>query len=97
MASNSTGIDTTWARSYTFSDIYHLPSFTPATLAPLIAQMQSDPTASTPASQTYLREYRHYFFADGSVPLQSVWPQFTCAIDNISAAAFTRCSCPAAK
>jgi sphingomyelin phosphodiesterase acid-like 3 len=97
MASNSTGVDTTWAKSYSFSEAYRLPAYTPTTLAPLIAQMQADRTAESPASQTYIREYRHYFFADGSVPLKSVWLQLACAISNISDAAFTRCSCPAAK
>jgi len=97
MASNSTGVDTTWAKSYSFSEAYHLPAFTPATIAPLIAGMQADRAAETPASQTYIREYRHYFFADGSIPLQSVWPQLACAMSNISDAAFTRCACPAAK
>ena len=95
MASNSTGIDATWAKSYTFSETYHLPSFTPATLVPLIAGMQADPTAQTPASQAYMREYRHYFFNDGSVPLPSVWPQLACTLDHISAAAFNQCACPA--
>jgi sphingomyelin phosphodiesterase acid-like 3 len=97
LASNSTGIGTTWAKSYSFSEAYHLPAFTPATLAPLIAGMQADRTADTPASKTYMREYRRYFFNDGSPPLQSVWPQLACAMSNISDAAFTHCACTAAE
>jgi sphingomyelin phosphodiesterase acid-like 3 len=95
LASNSTGIETSWTKSYTFSDAYHLSAFSPATLAPLIAQMQSDPTASTPASEAYIREYRHYFFNDGSPAIKSVWPQLACAMKNISDAAFTQCVCAA--
>jgi sphingomyelin phosphodiesterase acid-like 3 len=95
LASNSTGIDTTWAPSYTFSTTYHASSFTPGQLAPLIAGMQADKQGTNPASQAYMREYRHYFYDDGSTPLPSVWPQLACAIDNISAAAYTGCTCPA--
>jgi sphingomyelin phosphodiesterase acid-like 3 len=97
LASNSTGMGTTWAKSYTFSEAYHLPAFTPATLAPLIAGMEADRAAETPASQTYMREYRRYFFDDGSPPLKSVWPQLACAMSNIHDGAFTHCACPAAK
>jgi sphingomyelin phosphodiesterase acid-like 3 len=97
LASNSTGLNTTWAKSYTFSEAYRLPAFTAATLAPLIAGMEADRTAETPASQAYMREYRHSFFNDGSPPLQSVWPQLACAMKNILDAAYTRCACSAAK
>jgi len=97
IASNATGVGTLWTKSYTFSEAYHLPSFTPDVLAPLIAQMQADRGAETPASQTYIREYRHAFYKDSSVPLPSVWPQLACAMNNISDAAYTLCACPAAK
>ena len=93
LASNPTGIDTTWAPSYTFSTAYHASSFTPGQLAPLITGFEADRNGSSAASQTYMREYRHYFFDDSSTPLPSVWPQLSCAIDHISAAAFTSCAC----
>jgi len=93
LASNPTGIDTRWSPSYTFSTTYRASSFTPDQLAPLITDLEADRTGSSAASQAYMREYRHYFFDDGSTPLPSVWPQLSCAIDHISAAAFTNCAC----
>jgi sphingomyelin phosphodiesterase acid-like 3 len=96
LASNSTGIDTNWSPSYTFSSTYHAASFTPDVLAPLIAAMQADKAGTTPASQAYMREYRHAFYNDGSTPLPSVWPLLACSIDHISAAAYNTCACPAA-
>lgn len=93
LASNPTGIDTRWSPSYTFSTTYRASSFTPDQLAPLITNLEADRTGSSAASQAYMREYRHYFFDDGSTPLPSVWPQLSCAIDHISAAAFTNCAC----
>ena len=97
MASNSTGVDTTWAQTYTFSDTYHLPDFSPDSLTQLITIFQSDPAAQKPASQAYLREYRHYFFDDHSAPLLPYWPRYACATDHISAASFTACACAATK
>ena len=93
LASNPTGIDTKWSPSYTFSTTYHASSFTPGQLAPIIAGFEADRSGSTDASKAYMREYRHYFFDDGSTPLPSVWPQLSCSIDHISAAAFTTCAC----
>lgn len=95
MASNSTGIGTIWAPTYSFADTYRLPEFSAATLAPLIAEFQSDPTAAKPESQAYIREYRHYFFDDHSVLIQDRWPGYACATDHISAASFTPCACAA--
>ena len=95
LASNSTGIDTTWSPSYTFSSTYHASSFTPDVLTPLIAAMEADRTGVTPASQAYMREYRHAFYDDGSTPLPTVWPLLACAIGHISPAAYNACVCPA--
>jgi sphingomyelin phosphodiesterase acid-like 3 len=95
LASNSTGIGTTWARSYTFSDTYRQPAFDSASLTQLTNEFQLDPTAAKPESQAYQREYRHYFADDHSNRIAAYWPAAACAIDHISATAFTTCACPA--
>jgi sphingomyelin phosphodiesterase acid-like 3 len=93
LASNSTGTDTAWSASYTFSSAYHASGFTPAELARLTAAMEADKAGRNPVSRTYMQEYRHYFFNDGSTPIPSVWPRFACSLEHISAAAFTQCAC----
>ncbi len=95
LASNSTGIGTTWSKSYTFSDTYHQAAFDSAALTQLTTEFQLDPTAAKPESQAYQREYRHYFADDQSNRIATYWPPAACAIDHISAASFTNCACPA--
>jgi sphingomyelin phosphodiesterase acid-like 3 len=95
MASNATGLDATWTPTYTFSDTYHVPDFSPDSLTQLITVFQSDPTAAKPESQTYEREYRHYYADDHSNRIATYWPAAACAIDHISTASFTRCACAA--
>ncbi|HEY4380231.1 MAG TPA: hypothetical protein VGN01_07790 [Acidobacteriaceae bacterium] len=97
MASNETGLDTTWAPTYTFSDTYHVPDFSPDSLAQLTTEFQSDPSAAKPESQAYQREYRHYYADDHSTRVSSYWPAYACAIDHISAASFTTCACAVTK
>jgi sphingomyelin phosphodiesterase acid-like 3 len=89
-ASNTTGVDTTWAPEYTYSSTYHQPAFDAASLNTLIAGFQSARSAHTDASQAYLR---NYFPGDMSAVLQLVWPQYACSLTHDSAAAFTACSC----
>jgi sphingomyelin phosphodiesterase acid-like 3 len=90
-ASNPTGIDTTWSKEYTYSAAYHQPAFTPAALATLITNFQADPSASAPASQSYL----HNYFPGSTSPLVAVWPQYACSLNHDSAASFATCACPA--
>lgn len=97
LASNSTGIDTTWTKSYTFSSTYRLPAFDSASLTQLTSEFQLDPTAAKPESQAYQNEYRHYFADDHSNRIATYWPAAACAIDHISAASFTSCACLATK
>jgi hypothetical protein len=97
MASNSTGIGTTWSKTYTFSDTYHMSAFNSLSLTLLTNEFQLDPTAAKPESQAYQNEYRHYFADDHSNRISTYWPAAACAIDHISAASFTTCACPAHK
>jgi sphingomyelin phosphodiesterase acid-like 3 len=94
MASNLTGIDTTWAPEYTYSTTYHEPAFDALSLATLIPTLQADPAAKSVASQTYLRAY---FPGDLSPILQLAWPQYACSLNHDSAAAFATCACAATK
>jgi sphingomyelin phosphodiesterase acid-like 3 len=91
-ASNLTGIATTWSAEYTYSTAFHQPAFNAAAVSTLIADFQSDPSAQTSASQSYLR---NYFPGAGNLAilLQTVWPQYTCSMAHDSAAAFTACAC----
>jgi sphingomyelin phosphodiesterase acid-like 3 len=90
MASNLTGIDTTWSPEYTYSAAYHQPAFDAAAVASLISDFQADPAAKSAASQSYLR---NYFPGDASALIQFAWPQYTCTMSHDSGASFTACAC----
>jgi sphingomyelin phosphodiesterase acid-like 3 len=94
MASNTTGLATTWSPEYTYTTTYHEPAFDAASLATLIPALEADPAAKTSVSQAYLR---NYFPGDLSSILQLAWPQYTCSLRHDSAAAFTACACAATK
>jgi sphingomyelin phosphodiesterase acid-like 3 len=94
MASNLTGVGTTWSPEYTYSTSYRQPAFDAASLAALIPTLQTDPTGKSAASQAYLRAY---FPGDLSAILQLVWPQYTCSLGHDSAASFAACACATAK
>ena len=94
MASNSTGVGTTWSNEYSYSATYHKPAFDAASLANLISGFQDDPTAKTAATQAYVRSY---FPGTPSAALQFVWPQYACSLDHDSAAGFSACVCGATK
>jgi sphingomyelin phosphodiesterase acid-like 3 len=94
MASNLTGIDTTWSPEYTYSTTYHQPAFDSASLGTLMTGFQADSTAQTSASQAYLR---NYFPGDASSVIKFAWPQYACSLDHDSAADFTGCVCAPAK
>jgi sphingomyelin phosphodiesterase acid-like 3 len=89
-ASNLTGIDTTWAPEYTYSSAYHEPAFDSASLSTLIQHFAADPSAKSDTSQAYLR---NYFPGDVSAVLQFAWPQYACAFNHDSGAAFAGCAC----
>jgi sphingomyelin phosphodiesterase acid-like 3 len=92
MASNLTGVDTTWAPEYTYSAAYRQPAFDAAAVASLISGFQADPAARTAASQAYLR---NYFPGDLSPILSFAWPQYACSMSHDSGAAFAACACKA--
>jgi sphingomyelin phosphodiesterase acid-like 3 len=90
MASNLTGVGTTWSPEYSYSTTYHEPGFDAASLAELIAGFQADPAAKSEASQAYLR---NYFPGDMSPVIKVAWPQYACTLEHDSAASFGACVC----
>jgi sphingomyelin phosphodiesterase acid-like 3 len=94
MASNLTGIGTTWSPEYTYSTTYHEPQFDAASLRTLMDGFQADPSAKTAASQAYLRDY---FPGDVSSIIKFAWPQYACSLDHDEAAGYSACVCSAAK
>ena len=89
-ASNLTGVSATWSKEYTFSETYHQPSFTPATLKLMTEAFRNDPNASTPESNAYLR---NIYVGDRAPLLKPVWPEYTCALTHNSAQSFADCVC----
>jgi sphingomyelin phosphodiesterase acid-like 3 len=94
MASNSTGVGTTWSKEYTYSTTYHMQAYDSEALTRLIPALQSDHAVKTAASQAYVS---NYFPGTPSTALQFVWPQYACSLDHDSAAGFSACACGATK
>ena len=94
MASNLTGIATTWAPKYTYSAAYGKPAFDAAAVTSLIAGFQADSGARSPASQAYQRGYTPGTL---SPVIQIAWPQYACSLNHDSAASFTACACATLK
>lgn len=90
VASNQTGIGTTWSEEYDYAAAYHEPAFSAAAVGDLIAQFQRDPKADTGLSQQYIRSY---FKGDASRALTPFWPQYACALNNTTAQSYAACVC----
>lgn len=96
MASNITGVGTSWAPEYTFSTTFHQPAFDAASLAALIGDFQGDPGDKWPASQTYIRQY---FPTDAATAtanaavISAAWQPYACTLNHDSAKSFAACTC----
>ena len=91
VASNMTGLETTWAREYDFRDVYKEPDFSAPAVKDLVAKFHADAAGDTPASHAY-----ENYFTPGMLPLLSfVWPKYVCGMDNLTEAGFRGCVCPA--
>lgn len=88
---NQTGVDTQWSREYDFDSAYGQSGFNAASVTQLIGEFSHDPAAESGASQEYLHVY---FVRDASVVLKAFWPQYVCALDNDTGAAYRSCVCP---
>ena len=89
-ASNQTGIDAKWLPEYDYSRTYHKTSFSAPAVAELIAGFLADPAAKTLESQAYIR---NFFVGDRSAELSFFWPQYACALANLSSKDFAACVC----
>jgi sphingomyelin phosphodiesterase acid-like 3 len=89
-ANPNTSVGTQWTEEYDFAETYKVDAFTAATDADLIAGFKADPTAQTPTSQSYIRNYGS---GGGLRNLGVVWQPYTCALRNDGADAFRSCVC----
>jgi sphingomyelin phosphodiesterase acid-like 3 len=92
--SNQTGISTTWSSEYDFAKTYNQSHYSPAALKTLIAQFHADRESKKEMSISYIR---NFFVGDRSTALKLFWPQYTCALDNVSTKSYAACICSAAK
>jgi len=90
VASNTTGVGTTWAEEYDFAQTYKVGAFTAASAGDLIAGFKADPTAQTAASKSYIQNYGS---GSGARALGTFWQPYTCALRNDGADAFRECVC----
>jgi sphingomyelin phosphodiesterase acid-like 3 len=89
-ASNQTGVDAEWRKEYDYAQTYHQTSFSAAAVAELITAFLADPAAKTQESQDYIR---NFFVGDRSAELKFFWPQYACALSNLSPKDFASCAC----
>lgn len=90
VASNSTGMATSWNEEYDFAKTYKKDVFNAATAAELIGGFKSDSAEKDAASRSYIQNY-----GSGSTAraLGTFWQPYTCALTNIDADAFRSCVC----
>jgi sphingomyelin phosphodiesterase acid-like 3 len=89
-ASDQSGVDAKWLPEYDYAQTYHKTSFSAAAVAELITAFLADPTAKTEESQAYIR---NFFVGDRSAELKFFWPQYACALSNLSPKDFAACVC----
>jgi sphingomyelin phosphodiesterase acid-like 3 len=89
-ASNATGADAEWKSEYDFAETFHEPDFSAASLGKLIAKFSTDRGAESEASQSYIR---NYYVRDVSAEIKTFWPQYSCALSNLSAESYRACIC----
>jgi sphingomyelin phosphodiesterase acid-like 3 len=92
-ASNSTGVDTAWTREYDFAEAFHQPDFSATSLGKLTVEFNADPGVQKEASQSYIR---NYYVKDVSADIKAFWPQYSCALSNLTAESYRACVCSAA-
>ncbi|MGO9326106.1 MAG: metallophosphoesterase [Terracidiphilus sp.] len=90
VASNSTGVGTTWTKEYDFAQTYKEDAFTATNIGSLIAGFKADPTAQTAASKSYIQNYGS---GSGARAIGTFWQPYTCALRNDGADAFRECVC----
>jgi sphingomyelin phosphodiesterase acid-like 3 len=94
VASNATGVDTTWHEEYDWGKTYRAAEFSAANLTTLVDGFAADTDARTEASQAYIRDF---IAGKDSALLALVWPLYACGLGHDSAQAFKTCACRAQK
>lgn len=89
-ASNQSGVDAQWREEYDFDRAYDAKAFSGAGVDRLIGAFRADGVASNAGSEEYLR---NYYVGDRSAALKFFWPEYTCTLENDTAAAFRSCVC----
>jgi sphingomyelin phosphodiesterase acid-like 3 len=90
VASNKTGIETTWTKEYDFDETYHETSFTPKALDDLVGRFHADSEGAGAESQAY----EHYFYKGETRSLPGpLWQGYVCSLDHATSAGFAACVC----
>lgn len=82
----------TWFDEYDFDRAYDKSSFSAAPVEKLVAEFRADPSAQSSASQAYLR---NFFGKANHMDLKLFWPQYVCAMANITTESYRACVCAA--
>jgi sphingomyelin phosphodiesterase acid-like 3 len=90
-ASNATGVDTTWKKTYSFGATYQRTAFSPQALSDLMENFEADPEAQGSASGAYLRRV---VAGEHGLLLRGLWPEYSCAMQHHTAKGFAACFCP---
>ncbi len=89
VASNTTGVDTTWEKEYDFRESYGVKDFSGSSIAGLVGKLQADESGSEAASRSY-----ETYFAPGMIPvLGFVWPKYACALNHVTEESYKACAC----
>jgi len=90
IASNTTGVNTTWTREYSFDETYGETSFTAKALDDLIGRFRADTTGTSAESLAY---QTHFYKGHTPIPLGPFWEGYVCSLDHAIADGFKNCVC----
>ena len=90
VASNLTGVGTTWSKEYDYAETYNETDFSGDAVLDLVHKFASDLKAQTAASRQYIQ---HYYKGNVAGALAPFWPQYECSLDNLKPDDYTRCVC----
>jgi sphingomyelin phosphodiesterase acid-like 3 len=82
----------TWSDEYDFDQAYNKTSFSAAPVEKLVEEFHADPKAESSASQAYLR---NFFGKANHMDLKLFWPQYVCAMANMTPESYKACVCAA--
>ena len=90
VASNKTGVGTTWAKEYGFDETYRETGFTAKALDDLIGRFHADSAGASAESQAY----QHHFYKGITKSLPGpLWQGYVCSLDHPTSEGFAACVC----